>query len=1309
MRYCVLSIVFICSFFKVGLSQLTVNTTTLPAQLAQTLAGTGVTVSNVVYKGVRLASKGYQIAAFTAATTTKTQLGFNGGVIMSTGDAAALPLALGQDPKDQATLSGSYSSSDVGETRKGNATGTNLTDGNFLCSNGSWYNASILEFDFVPLCDNFSFRYVFGSEEYDDGFSNYQCTDFNDKFAFLISGPGISGTGYSNAAVNLAKLANGSDVGINSVNSGTSGGTNSYCQNANPAWVLNTPVAEFLGVIDGIQLNGNTKILTAKRTGLTPGATYHIKFIIMDLQDSGYDSAVFLEAGSFTSPGVTSTGQVFQNGTLSPNNLVITEGCATGKVTVQISSASTTNQTINYNTTGSTATSGTDYTALSGTLTIPAGQTSGTIDLTVANDGVPESPETVVISASSCGGSSSNITFTIVDPLQITCGTSSSSGVTFNWNNIGATTYDYSYSVNNGAAITGSTANTTLPVNSLSPGSSVKITITPKFPNGSGCPVEQTCSTIGCGSCAQPTCGISGPHANPAEANTKNCDSPGNVTVNPAVTNTTYDSYHTLKADASGKLGVIVNTNTSTGGTCAITKSAVLYAASPCTGAGVAATTTTANPTITGYNPEWSGLTPNGNYILKITYTIPSGCSMNNHCVSFYHTSVPTCTCSDPCKTDSALCYDQVTYNATKQYSVDPSTTLTRCYTVNSGSSGFIGLAQQTSSNNVTRSAQLFLNTCDASAAINPTNTSVNTGVGGFNPEWENLTIDKNYTMCITVQNTGSSVAQLIPTTYWSKICCPADAGTVTVFINGQVVNNATNEYNVCWGDTLVFATNSDFTLQTASSADPNGLGYVIYDAAPSNPDPGADPGMIGFDYNPITGDVNNDLGFPVGTYWIRAITMDDICKDGTCNTDRGYDVNSDGCYDMGTVMKFTFHPEVIAVAGLDDTLCSGESITLTATGGDNYTWNNGVIQGTAFQPNTTKDYIVTASSTTGCTDTDTLTIVVYESPTVNAGLDKNICLGDTIVLSASGAQNLSWNLGVTNGDTLTPTASTTYIVTGTNGSCTDKDTVVITVNQAPQIDFTADVNEGCAPLEVHFTNNSSPSDQCIWNMGNGIQFGSCGNTSFTFDAPGCYTISLTGKVGGCQTKLTKDSLVCVEAVPTAGFYPEPTLISEIHPLVKFTNGSIGASTYQWNFGDGTNGNGTHPTHNYSNATLGEHVIRLIAISDFGCRDTTYMSVIMQEDLLYYVPNCFTPDGDNFNQEFKPVFTSGYDPSGFKMLIFDRWGSLIFQSDEVTVGWDGRINGKQIAQEGAYAWKIEFKDKNTDERYEITGHVSIMR
>jgi gliding motility-associated-like protein len=99
----------------------------------------------------------------------------------------------------------------------------------------------------------------------------------------------------------------------------------------------------------------------------------------------------------------------------------------------------------------------------------------------------------------------------------------------------------------------------------------------------------------------------------------------------------------------------------------------------------------------------------------------------------------------------------------------------------------------------------------------------------------------------------------------------------------------------------------------------------------------------------------------------------------------------------------------------------------------------------------------------------------------------------------------------------------------------------------------------------------------------------------------------------------------------------------------------------------------------------------------------------MQEDLLYYVPNCFTPDGDNFNQEFKPVFTSGYDPSGFKMLIFDRWGSLIFQSDEVTVGWDGRINGKQIAQEGAYAWKIEFKDKNTDERYEITGHVSIMR
>lgn len=292
-------------------AQLTINNTTnTVSQLVNGIlvpSSGGTVVSNITFGGVYNQSSRYQIGYFSTAGTTATQMGLSSGVVLTTGHTSELPLALGTNPR-ASQYTRNHLSCTTGEIRKGGTCAAPQNDLEILSGGGTYFNCAILEFDFVPVLGAVSFRYVFGSEEYSDnsGLINYQCSDYSDRFGFLLSGPGISGgQGYTNDAKNIARLSNGSIVSINSVNSGvvgSSGGGPSAakCLAANAAWVNGSPTADYLGTIDGTQMNGNTRILTVYQNGLTPGQTYHIRMIIMDLTDGGYESVVYLEGGSFT-------------------------------------------------------------------------------------------------------------------------------------------------------------------------------------------------------------------------------------------------------------------------------------------------------------------------------------------------------------------------------------------------------------------------------------------------------------------------------------------------------------------------------------------------------------------------------------------------------------------------------------------------------------------------------------------------------------------------------------------------------------------------------------------------------------------------------------------------------------------------------------------------------------------------------------------------------------------------------------------------------------------------------------------------
>ncbi len=261
-----------------------------------------------------------------------------------------------------------------------------------------------------------------------------------------------------------------------------------------------------------------------------------------------------------------------------------------------------------------------------------------------------------------------------------------------------------------------------------------------------------------------------------------------------------------------------------------------------------------------------------------------------------------------------------------------------------------------------------------------------------------------------------------------------------------------------------------------------------------------------------------------------------------------------------------------------------------------------------------------------------------------------------------------------------------------------------------PQVSFTSSDQEGCIPVTVDFSNTTLNvnSIECSWSIGNLAFLTGC-NQTFTFTEAGCYNITLQITSNeGCVGSVTYPNFVCVDDYPVANFSVSPLNLTTINNQARFTNESIGAETHEWQFGDGNTSNVENPIHTYLSEEEETYQIQLIAYSELGCPDTTYGVIDMREELIFYVPNTFTPDDDQYNPNFQPVFSSGFDPYDFNLLIFNRWGEILFESNNANVGWDGTYGGK-IVKDGTYIWKIEFKTKYTDERQIHRGHVNILR
>lgn len=242
-----------------------------------------------------------------------------------------------------------------------------------------------IEFDFVPLDSIVTFRYVFASDEY----CEFVGSVYNDVFGFFVSGPGINGEFTSNAA-NVALVPGTNDfVAINSINRGANPGFYIGNERKQDQIDCGLPLlpSPYLSVI---QYDGFTTVLTAKLV-LQPCETYHIRLVISDVGDTFYDSAVFLEAGSFDVGETISLRR--QGGSGTP--ATVYEGCEAGYFRFERDAAQAEYPvTVNYKvSSNSEAEEGVDFLPLAGSITIPAGATYADLPVTALADTLDEGPE----------------------------------------------------------------------------------------------------------------------------------------------------------------------------------------------------------------------------------------------------------------------------------------------------------------------------------------------------------------------------------------------------------------------------------------------------------------------------------------------------------------------------------------------------------------------------------------------------------------------------------------------------------------------------------------------------------------------------------------------------------------------------------------------------------------------------------------------------------------------------------------------------------------------------------------------------
>lgn len=414
-------------------------------------------------------------------------------------------------------------------------------------------------------------------------------------------------------------------------------------------------------------------------------------------------------------------------------------------------------------------------------------------------------------------------------------------------------------------------------------------------------------------------------------------------------------------------------------------------------------------------------------------------------------------------------------------------------------------------------------------------------------------------------------------------------------------------------------------------------------------------------------------------------------------------------------------------------TVCINETtfIDATSTGGTGnitYAWEDGI--GTGALQNvsaiTTTTFTVVATDENSCTDTSEVLVTVRDSINV-ATSSMGICPGGSADISATATGGdgndvvsgyiFNWDNAFTGStQTVSPTGDSIFAVYATDGCGSPSDTAyaTVTVYPSPEINFIVRDGEGCVPVSASFINfvTQPAGSTCTWDLGDGTTIASCENESYTYTVPGIYDVTFSVvSPDGCSNDSTAIAAVNVYSLPIADFTFTPDPGSLVENEITYSDQSFDAAIHSWDFDSSSVpsvSSEVNPIVLYPSAEGGTHTTCLTVYTMEGCQDQICKEVIIENEVLFYVPNAFTPNGDGENDIFRPE-GSGISTDDYTMQVFNRWGQLIFESKDYDIGWDGTYKGK-IAQEDVYVWKINVKSNvQYDFLEEFKGHITLLR
>ncbi|HYG16859.1 MAG TPA: PKD domain-containing protein, partial [Bacteroidia bacterium] len=224
-----------------------------------------------------------------------------------------------------------------------------------------------------------------------------------------------------------------------------------------------------------------------------------------------------------------------------------------------------------------------------------------------------------------------------------------------------------------------------------------------------------------------------------------------------------------------------------------------------------------------------------------------------------------------------------------------------------------------------------------------------------------------------------------------------------------------------------------------------------------------------------------------------------------------------------------------------------------------------------------------------------------------------------------------------------------------------------------------------------------------LWDFGDG-NISDKKEPFHLYTKPGYYKVTLTGiSTDGCSDTLVRDSAIHVIPGPVANFIMDSYEVNSNRVTASFKNLSVGATELYWTFGNGNFSTTISPVEIFNDT--GKYTISLSAFNEFHCFNRYDLTIHLLPENDFYIPNAFTPNEDPLNQEFK--ISGNYFYTEFEMFVYNRWGELVFYSNNPDFGWKGNYKDRP-APDGVYTYQVRLT--STDRKiFVYKGTVHLLR